>query len=507
METKKGKAVIWLRVSTKKQELESQRKDLVELALRDGYKKSQLITVEGLGASAVKQDEVYQELVGKLYEVLEKEPVTCVYVWEISRLARRKSTFEDLREYLINNKIQLFILKPRKVLLLDDEGKEDKMADLVISFSMWIAAEEMKIKAERFSRGRARARAEGKFNGGAFGALFGYKVVKKKVIEDLKEAELVNLIFEEYSTGKYSAQSLAQEMRVRGYTVRGNEITDAKISHILSNRAYIGESGFKGIVKLELWNKVEAVRKNKTLVTKTKESKYQTLGAKLIKCSCGSNYFNNSGKYVCYRHFKPSRFPEGERCKDTVSISVDVMDDLIWRVTKKEEQVWNSTKKFQALPSMRKEAEILEMKWKQTETRLTDLKTKLDRLNERYILGKIKQGTFERMEANLEAEGVQIQRERREYKRLSGNLRAEIRLLEDLQRDGKDFIDSLDYDNLTQKEKRVLVEKHVKEVTLEKGVIEGRKVILVHFKTSRGKVNFAYFWTLKDKSKQIVRVK
>lgn len=507
METKKGKAVIWLRVSTKKQELESQRKDLEEIALRDGYKKSQLLYIEGLGASAVKQDEVYQELVGSLYEALEKEPVTCVYVWEISRLARRKSTFEDLREYLINNKIQLFILKPRKVLLLDDEGKEDKMADLVISFSIWIAAEEMKIKAERFSRGRARARAEGKFNGGAFGALFGYKVVNKKVIEDLKEAELVNLIFKEYSTGKYSAQSLAQEMRVRGYTVRGNEITDAKVSHILSNRAYIGESGFDGIVTLDLWNKVEAVRKNKTVVTKTKESKYQTLGAKLIKCSCGSNYFNNSGKYVCYRHFKPSRFPEDKRCKDTVQINVEVMDGLIWEVTKKEEMVWNSTKKFQALPQMIKEAEILEMKWKQTETRLTDLKAKLERLNERYIKGKVKQETFERLEAQFEAEGVQIHKERREYKRLSGNLRAEIRLLQDLQRDGKDVIDSTDYNNLTQKEKRVLVEKHVKQITLEKGLLDGRKVIFVHFQTSRGKVNFAYFWTLKDKTKQIKRIK
>lgn len=507
METKKGKAVIWLRVSTKKQELESQRKDLEELALRDGYKKSQLIPVEGLGASAVKQDDVYQELVGKLYETLDREDVTCIYVWEISRLARNRKTFEGLREDLIRRKTQLVVNKPNRIELLDSEGRENGIANIIFSFSMWVAEEEMKIKKERFSRGRARARAEGKFNGGAYGPLFGYKVVNKKVIEDLEEAELVNLIFEEYSTGKYSAQSLAQEMRDRGYTVRGNEITDAKISHTLSNRAYIGESGFDGIVKLELWNKVEAVRKNNTLVTKTKESKYQTLGAKLIKCSCGSNYFNNSGKYVCTRHFKKKNYKEEDRCKDTVSISVDVMDEIIWRVTKKEEQVWNSTKKFQALPSMRKEAEILEMKWKQTETRLTDLKTKLDRLNERYILGKIKQGTFERMEANLEAEGVQIQKERREYKRLSGNLRAEIRLLEDLQRDGKDFIDSLDYDNLTQKEKRVLVEKHVKEVTLEKGVMEGRKVIFVHVKTSRGKVNFAYFNTLKDRSKQIVRVK
>lgn len=507
MKTKQGKAVIWLRVSTKKQELESQREDLVRFALYEGWKESQLEYIEGLGASAVKMDELYSKNIDTLLTLVEEKKVQCVYVWEVSRLARNRKKFGEVIDTLINNQCQLVIFMPQQLKLLNDNGKPEGIALMVFDFLKNMAAEEMKIKAERFSRGRARARAEGKFNGGAFGALFGYKVVNKKVIEDLKEAELVNLIFEEYSTGKYSAQTLAQEMRVRGYTVRENEITDSKVSQILSNEAYIGKSGFDGIVPLALWNKVEAVRKNKTVVTKTKESKYQTLGAKLIKCSCGSNYFNNSGKYVCYRHFKPSRFPEGERCKDTVSVSVEVMDGLIWDVTKKEEQVWNSSKRFQALPQMIKEADILEMKWKQTETRLTDLKAKLDRLNERYILGKLKPETFEKMEANLEAEGVQIHKERREYKKQLGLLRAEIRLLQDLQRDGKDLIDNTDYENLTQKEKRVLVEKHIKQVTVEKDLIDGRKVAKICFQTSRGKLNFIYYFTLKDKTKQIVRVK
>ena len=402
METKKGKAVIWLRVSTKKQELESQRKDLVELALRDGYKKSQLLFIEGLGASAVKQDDVYRELVGSLYEALDKEPVTCVYVWEISRLARQRDTFETLRKRLLKEKIQLVVLNPNKVELLTSKGEANGIANIIFSFSIWVAEEEMKIKAERFSRGRARARAEGKFNGGAFGPLFGYTVKDKYIVPDLQEAELVNLIFQEYSTGKYSAQSLAQEMRNRGYTVRGNEITDAKVSQILSNRAYIGESYYEGIVTLDLWNKVEAVRKNNTLVTKTKESKYQTLGAKLIKCSCGSNYFNNSGKYVCTRHFKNKKYKDGEKCKDTVQINVEVMDGLIWEVTKKEEQVWNSTKKFQALPQMIKEAEILEQKWEATKTRFADLEERKERHNARVAKGKVSRKQEAEIDAKFE---------------------------------------------------------------------------------------------------------
>ena len=48
------KAIIWLRVSTDQQEIESQRKDLIEKAKEDGFLEENLIPIEGLGASVEK---------------------------------------------------------------------------------------------------------------------------------------------------------------------------------------------------------------------------------------------------------------------------------------------------------------------------------------------------------------------------------------------------------------------------------------------------------------------
>ena len=95
------KAIIWLRVSTNKQELDSQKHDLVELAKLEGYQESQLIYIEGLGASAIKQDDLYKEIVDQLYSKLDSEPIADVYIWEISRLARVESVFDEIRDRLI----------------------------------------------------------------------------------------------------------------------------------------------------------------------------------------------------------------------------------------------------------------------------------------------------------------------------------------------------------------------------------------------------------------------
>ena len=121
MEQTNKKAIIWLRVSTNKQELDSQKHDLVELAKLEGYSESQLIYIEGLGASAIKQDDLYKEIVDQLYSKLDSEPIADVYIWEISRLARVESVFDEIRDRLIRDKIQLTIYKPDTVKLLNHD--------------------------------------------------------------------------------------------------------------------------------------------------------------------------------------------------------------------------------------------------------------------------------------------------------------------------------------------------------------------------------------------------
>jgi hypothetical protein len=65
-------------------------------------------------------------------------------------------------------------------------------------------------------------------------------------------------------------------------------------------------------------------------------------------------------------------------------------------------------------------------------------------------------------------------------------------------------VDTSDLDQFTQLQKRELVEKHIKQATIEKTVEGGRKAIKVSVQVMRGKtVKYTYFFTLKDKAKQI----
>ena len=102
------KAIIWGRVSTIQQEVESQVKELVEMAIRDGYKKSNLTIIKSEGASAIKQNELYVREVNKLISTLDNDStIKCVYVWEVSRLARVELPFYTMKDYFVRNKISL----------------------------------------------------------------------------------------------------------------------------------------------------------------------------------------------------------------------------------------------------------------------------------------------------------------------------------------------------------------------------------------------------------------
>ena len=65
-------------------------------------------------------------------------------------------------------------------------------------------------------------------------------------------------------------------------------------------------------------------------------------------------------------------------------------------------------------------------------------------------------------------------------------------------------VDTSDLDEYTQLQKRELVQKHIKQATIKRTVEAGRNVIKVYVEVMRGKkVTYNYFFTLKDKDKQI----
>lgn len=507
------KALIWLRVSTKKQELESQRKELVKLALYDGWKEKDLVYIEGLGASAIKMDELYNKNIETLISMVNNKEVDSVYIWEISRLARDRSKFGDVLTALTKNKVQLVILNPQILRLYSEDTREkvEGITMMVFDFLKNMAEQEMIIKKERFARGREANREKGKFNGGAYGPLYGYEVIEGGYIKpNLNEKKLVNLIFSLYSSGKYSVRSLTDELNKRGYRVRnGRKLSDSKISNILSNTAYIGYNEKTGrvydaIIDKELFEKCREIRQGNDLNIKSKESKNVNLASKILKCKdCGENYINNGGKYVCYKHIKGGRFEDG-KCNNNIQISVDVMDGLLWEVAKEKEIEVRKNYTKASVPELEKEVNICADKVEECQNRLKEIQVKKDRVNERYI------------------DDVNFTKEERD-KRLAKLDIVAKEVVEDFQFFTDkglllhDQIEKIiagvgynieDLEDVKPEDKKEYVKNYISKAYIEMALVGGRKVkkIMIICK-DKEVVGYNYFFTLKDKTKQIVSIK
>lgn len=506
-----NKAVIWLRVSTVRQELDSQREDLVRLAREDGYSKSRLIYIEGRGVSARTQNEKYIREFEHLKEVIREDPsITTVYAWEVSRLARIQSKLHELQEFLVERKIQLVIVEP-KIRLLKEDGTVDSGEELKLSVLATLAKQEMEIKLSRSKRGRERNRKEGKFNGGAFGPLYGYTTNESNyIIPDPKEVELVNLIFTLYSSGKYSIKSLALELRQRGYTLRDRKITDSNINNILRNEYYIGKTGKTGrtytqIIETKLWNKALKVRKQQTLeITKTKEYRHLHLATKLLRCGCcGYGYTPGKDKYVCYKHSLGHRFSPEDQCKESVGVNIEIVDGIFWSVSKEQDIISRKTQDKTRIPELKKDMKVLSQKMQELHNTRNKDYDKKERVIEDYEDGLISKDKRNQKLQNIQEEindiEVQITNLRRKYNVLRFDLLRHVKGFQDT---------SLPpYKTYSQEQKRELVEKYILGGKVDPVVVDGRKAVKITLQLVRGgEVIYLYFYTLKNRDKQLKRL-
>ena len=153
------KCVLFVRVSTEKQTLDAQSKELREFAIKDGYSPEEIYEIaEKESARKRGKIDAYgreedRRGIKRLKELVESDSsIDALYVWELSRLGRRQKVIMDLREFCIDHKINIIIKTPSVIRLLDEKGEIDSGADMVFTlFSSW-AESEMRQKLERFHR-------------------------------------------------------------------------------------------------------------------------------------------------------------------------------------------------------------------------------------------------------------------------------------------------------------------------------------------------------------------
>lgn len=505
------KAVLFVRVSTEKQTLESQIEALKRTAFIDGYCDSDLIVI-AKKESGVKLKESEREGLNELKSVIIENDVDCVYIFELSRLSRDPMTLYSVRDKIFkDNKVQLKCLKPTFSLLEEPERtKFDAMGSLVFSIFGCFAEQEVVEKKERFHRGKAQKAIEGKYSGGT--VPYGYEIDANKdnlLVINHDEADIIHTIFDLYEAG-YSLSRISQELRERGLKYQnyvnkkrspekdfgiwfvhqiltaelltGRKTKGATASFARSYPAIISEAQFDRCRKIAEDNNTSFGKVERIFLAKG-----------LIRCpECGANFRAYSSKihYSCPNALMSSNvrrlnnLEDRRLCSNNICISISAMDALLWHVAVMKECEFMLGSAISDKSEFEHQIAILKEKIDAIQPRLDDIAGKRSRIVDAFIEGEITKETELKKFAELDEQKQAILRQKVEYEQKVEYFQSRIAdimnfySMESLE--AGDLADSMENAlrirekieaTATDEEKSRLVHKHIKEVNVEKQTI------------------------------------
>lgn len=402
----KNKCICLSRVSTAMQNLESQTEKIINQAISDGYERNDIIVIENK-ESAVKNDEAHLLGITTMKEHIENGGIGCVYCHEISRLSRRPRDLYAIRDFLIEHRVQLVVINPF-FKLLDDEGKLDSMANIAFSLFGAYAEQEGTLRAERCKRGKARKKEMGKFIGGK--CPMGYSRDKdNNFIINEEEAKVVIRIFNDFVNGK-SKLSIGSDLRAEGMLQNFSSDVNSHthIDNVLHNEDYTGKNGRPQIISQELFCAAQARFPDKTPRSKVER---QALGQGIMINPNTINrnkkwYVNTrSGSYYCYIGVEDT----GKRF-----INIRGLDALLWNVI---------SKRYEEIRRSKEEIKLRKIKYnslmkriKTCDIEIANLEKQFNKIEERLIMGRIKDEMAERLENDIQNKINDIKKLIEEYR-------------------------------------------------------------------------------------------
>lgn len=462
------KAIVIIRTSTDKQEVESQKKEVIELAKQDGLDEKDIIVVGDKGASAIKEDEKYMENLNLMKSLITTDPeIKTVYAWAIDRIGRREITLFEVKEFLIKKKVNLVIKNP-SLRLFNPDGTVNNGVELAFSLFATMAKQEMEQKKERFSRAKKRLASEGKWCGGKLA--YGYTVKDKYIVINESEAKVVREIFSLYATGKYSSTTLAQEINLRGYKRNGKPFEFNYINKILREPRYKGHNeknsmrkDFPVIVDSETWDKCQEVKKNNfcsSKIVKTVKVRHYALG--LLRCSeCGHNYIADGIRYRCVYDD-----PRHGKCNVGLGINKDGLDDILESFIEPIHKKYVGELNKESITEYMEKIAILEQKIETLRKKSYDLPLKKKRVQEGYENGIYTEKEYKGKIGSITKEHIDILAQIDIY---TAEIDSYNGIIEDLQ-EGKETEELLDYGLKTDKVNRYreIIHKHIREIRISR---------------------------------------
>ncbi|MDU1535892.1 MAG: recombinase family protein [Cutibacterium avidum] len=239
---------LYVRVSTKMQvengeSIEAQLYDLRAYVKRENLRVLHEYIDDGYSGKNITGRPHFQEM---MEEIKSGVHVDYVLVFKLSRFGRNAADALSSLQLMQDFGTNLVYVK-------DGINSEAQMGKMMIAFMSAFAEMERENILVQTMAGREQKAREGKWNGGQ--APYGYKLVKdekgKGHLEiDESEAEIVRIIFHEYTKNGKGVMALASWLNAQGYrkTVRGNgqyeHFVPAFLKNVLRNPVYAGKIAF-----------------------------------------------------------------------------------------------------------------------------------------------------------------------------------------------------------------------------------------------------------------------
>ena len=443
----RDKCILFCRVSTSKQDWERQKESLYKAALIEGYTDENIIPI-GNHESGFKLLIEERKGLQDLFRRIEQENVGCVYVWEVSRLARKPQILYDLRDFFLNKGIQLISLSPPFKLLRDDLKAFDPNGLVIFGIYCTLAEQEVLIKKARFADGKKRNAGKGKYNGGNIP--YGYKLTDDKKFDiDEDQADIIHTIFDKYQEG-LSTTKVVHELR-RKYV--GLNATLSFVNNILKSELLTGKvqkeeeieatihgethrwtsyaRAYPQIITEEQFQACRKIAKANT--TKAEKSKYTYFAQKILRCPQCGHYMSGVGSrsyYRCYDAYNPNRELNGQdestRCTYRATISINVIDSILWDAAARAEVFRILEDQSDKEKEYRKQISELEHRIKIAELQIEECNKKFERAYEGYIenpnISKEK----------YEAKTLKIKQEQNQFLLESNNYKSQIHKIKNL---------------------------------------------------------------------------
>lgn len=406
------KAIGLIRVSTVSQDLKQQANEVKNMMLNDGYSEDDIILIEDK-ESAVKLSEEERQGLNTMKQYIESDPsIDCVYIYELSRLSRRPEVLYSIRNYLLDRKIQLVVLKPYMKLL--DGDRISDAASIMFAIFGAMAEQEGYIRKERMARGKKQKQSLGKWAGGPL--TYGYTIDSdNNIIIDEEKAKVVRYVFNEYAKGQRSTVSLGKELMETG-EIGATNVNDAAVvvNAMLKNKSYIGgkqsyysysnkqvqTSGniYPRIISDELFETVGNMLKAAKSKPKT-EHKHIYYCKKLIKDSRTGYILSPKYTSASYAYSYKTLNEEHK-----LSIQINLIDSFIWHLTVQHAKQNNPEKIKKLIEETKRRYTLAAKKYEHMKETIDSFKDKEKKIQTRIITGKMNESIGDEMIKELHAQ-------------------------------------------------------------------------------------------------------